>query len=45
MTIEDRFYIPGVGVILRPNFSVPNGHWVARTESVLVVKPDTLVRQ
>ena len=41
MTVRDRFHIPGVGVVSRPDFSVPNGHWVARTESVLVLKPDS----
>jgi hypothetical protein len=40
MTIEDRFHIRGVGVTIRSDFRVPNGHWAARTEAVIVVKPD-----
>ena len=38
LTVEDSFQLGGF-VVLRPDFSVPNGHWTTRTEPVLVVKP------
>jgi hypothetical protein len=40
LTAEDCFYISGLGVVLRPDFSVPGGCWVDRTEIVSVVRPD-----
>jgi hypothetical protein len=41
LTVEDSFQITGRGVIVIPDFSVPNG-WKNRTESVTVAKPDGL---
>jgi len=40
LTIADRFQVGGAGVVLSPDFSVPGGHWAARTESVRIVTPD-----
>ena len=39
LTVEDRFLIEGRGVIVIPDFAVPNG-WKNRTEIVAVVTPD-----
>lgn len=40
LTVEDCFEIGDLGVVLRPDFSVPNGRWSARTDTVTVVRPD-----
>lgn len=40
LTVEDSFQIEGFGLVLRPDFSVPNGRWAERMDSVLVVRPD-----
>ncbi len=39
LTVEDCFNITGRGVILAPDFSVPERGWQSRTESVTVVPP------
>jgi hypothetical protein len=39
LTVEDSFQIIGRGLVVIPDFSVPNG-WKDRTEKVLVVRPD-----
>ncbi len=39
LTVEDCFQIGGL-VVLRPDFSVPNGRWTARAETVLIVRPN-----
>jgi hypothetical protein len=39
LTVEDSFQITGRGVVVIPDFSVPNG-WKNRTEVVVVRKPD-----
>ena len=39
LTIEDRFLIEGRGVVVIPDFSVPDG-WRDRTDTVAVTKPD-----
>ena len=39
LTIEDRFAIEGRGVVIVPDFSVPDG-WKDRTDAVVVMKPD-----
>jgi len=39
LTVEDCFLIEGRGLVVIPDFSVPNG-WKNRTESVTVVRPD-----
>ena len=40
LTVEDCFQIGDVGVVILPDFSVPNGRWSSRVEAVVVVKPD-----
>lgn len=40
LTVVDSFQISGRGVVVIPDFSVPDG-WKDRTESVTVVKSDT----
>jgi len=40
LTVEDTFEIGGFGLVLRPDFSVPNGRWAERSESALVVRPN-----
>jgi hypothetical protein len=40
LTVEDCFEIFGLGVVLRPDFSVPNGRWKARSDTVTVIRPD-----
>jgi hypothetical protein len=40
LTVEDCFQIEGFGLVLRPDFSVPNGRWAEVTEPVIVVRPD-----
>ena len=40
LTVEDCFEIGDLGVVLRPNFSVPNGRWAARADTVTVARPD-----
>lgn len=37
LTIADRFQISDTGVIIFPDFSVPNDGWAARTEQVRIV--------
>jgi hypothetical protein len=39
LTIEDLFLIEGRGVVVIPDFSVPDG-WKDRTDTVVVTKPD-----
>src|SRR5262245_36148282 len=39
LTVEDSFLIKGRGVVVVPDFSVPDG-WKNRTEMVVVEKPD-----
>lgn len=39
LTIEDCFLIEGRGVVVIPDFSVPDG-WKDRTDTVVVTKPD-----
>jgi hypothetical protein len=39
LTVEDSFQVTGRGVVVIPDFSVPNG-WKNRTEVVVVRKPD-----
>ena len=39
-TVEDCFEIGSLGVVLRPDFSAPNGRWKARSDTVTVVRPD-----
>src|SRR6266498_4650454 len=39
LTIEDCFLIEGRGVVVMPDFSVPDG-WKDRTDTVAVTKPD-----
>jgi len=39
LTVEDCFLIEGRGVIIIPDFSLPDG-WRDRTESVAVTRPD-----
>src|SRR3954470_6250307 len=38
--VEDCFEIGSLGVVLRPDLSVPNGRWKARSDMVIVVRPD-----
>ena len=40
LTVSDRFQIGGAGIVLRPDFSAPNGRWSARAETVRIVTPD-----
>ncbi len=39
LTVEDSFQISGRGVVVVPDFSVPDG-WKNRTATVVVEKPD-----
>jgi hypothetical protein len=39
LTVEDSFQITERGVVVVPDFEVPNG-WKNRTETVVVVRPD-----
>jgi hypothetical protein len=39
LTVVERFQITGVGLVLAPDFSVPEGKWRNRVEQVLVVTP------
>src|SRR5438309_11358347 len=39
LTVEDCFLIEGRGVVVIPDFSVPDG-WKDRTDTVVVMKPD-----
>jgi hypothetical protein len=39
-TVEDRFEIDSLGVVLLPGLSVPNGRWKVRNDKVTVVRPD-----
>jgi hypothetical protein len=39
MTVLDCHEIGG-GIVLLPNFSVPNGKWKSRIEKVIIVKTD-----
>jgi hypothetical protein len=39
LTVEDRFLIEGRGVIVIPDFPVPNG-WKNRAETIAVVTPE-----
>jgi hypothetical protein len=38
--VEDCFEIGNLGVVLRPDLSVPNGRWKARADTVTVIRPD-----
>jgi len=40
LTVEDTFQIGELGIFLRPDFSVPNGRWTTRKDTVTVVTPD-----
>lgn len=40
LAVEDCFEIGGLGVVLRPDLSVPNGRWRSRADTVTVVNPD-----
>jgi len=40
LTVEDSFEIGDLGIVLRPDLSVPNGRWKARSDMVTVIKPD-----
>jgi hypothetical protein len=40
LTVEDTSQIGGFGLVLRPDFSVPNGRWAERSGPALVVRPD-----
>ena len=39
LTVEGSFQITGRGLVVRPDFAVPNG-WKNRSETVVVVRPD-----
>src|SRR5438093_13285206 len=39
LTVEAAFHINGRGIVIIPDFSVPNG-WKNRTERIVVAKPD-----
>jgi len=39
LTVEASFRITGRGVVVKPNFSVPNG-WRNRTETIVVLNPN-----
>ena len=40
LTVEDRFQIEHLGLVLAPSFSVPDGKWSDQTHSVTVEVPD-----
>ncbi len=40
LTVEDRFQIEQLGLILAPDFSVPNGAWSDQTDAVTVESSD-----
>ena len=40
LTVEERFQIESVGLVILPDFSVPSGRWKNFSETVVVVKPD-----
>jgi hypothetical protein len=39
LTVEECFEVGG-GLLLHPNFSLPNGNWENRLEKVIIVRPD-----
>jgi hypothetical protein len=39
MTISDRFQLVRLGVVLTPDFSVPEGNWIEQTHSVTIETP------
>ena len=39
LTVEDSFHISGRGLVLIPDFSIPNV-WKDRTERTVIAKPD-----
>jgi hypothetical protein len=39
LRVDDSFHIHGHGLVVRPDFSVPNG-WKNQVETVVVEKPD-----
>ena len=40
LTVVDRFQIKHLGLVLAPDFSVPNGRWSEQSHSVIVEVPD-----
>ena len=40
LNVEERFQITNAGLVLVPDFSVPNGCWKNFSETVVVVRPD-----
>jgi hypothetical protein len=40
LTVVDRFQIEHLGLVLAPDFSVPDGRWCEQTHPVIVEVPD-----
>lgn len=40
LTVEERFQIESIGLVVVPDFSVPSGRWKNFSETVVVVRPD-----
>ena len=40
LTVVDRFQIEHLGLVLAPDFSVPDGRWSEQTHTVIVEVPD-----
>lgn len=40
MTVDDRFQIEHLGLVLTPDFPVPEGKWSDQTHAVVVEVPD-----
>jgi hypothetical protein len=40
LLVDDCFGIEGWGLVVRPDFSVPNGRWANRSETVKIETPD-----
>ena len=40
LSVEERFQLSRIGLVVVPDFSVPSGRWKNFSETVVVVRPD-----
>ena len=40
LTVDDVFMIDQLGLVVAPDFSVPNNDWTPSTETVAILRPD-----
>lgn len=40
LTVEERFQVESLGLVVIPDFAVPSGRWRNFSEPVVVVRPD-----